>query len=192
MNHHRPPAYRHHKARGSPSFRIRGKDHYLGPYGSPESWEKYYRLVAESLSARPVILSGTPPSQISVQRLCLAYSDFAEGYYVKQGIPTAEVDCVNYALRRLIKLFGTSPAAEFGPKSLKLVRDEFIRDGQTRGTVNNNVGRIKRVFRWAVENELLPVTVYQALTTVAGLRKGRSNRSTRSRSQRNIGNTFKH
>jgi integrase len=30
------------------------------------------------------------------------------------------------------------------------------------------------MFRWAVENELVPVTTYQALAAVAGLRKGRS------------------
>jgi membrane-associated protease RseP (regulator of RpoE activity) len=47
------------------------------------------------------------------------------------------------------------------------------RDGQARSTVNNNVARIKRMFRWGAQNELIPVTIYQALATVAGLRKGR-------------------
>ena len=32
----------------------------------------------------------------------------------------------------------------------------------------------KRVFRWASSQEWLPVTVYQALATVPGLRKGRT------------------
>lgn len=84
---------------------------------------------------------------ISVQRLCLAYTDFAEKYYVKDGEMTAEVVCITYSLRNLIKLFGSTPAVEFGPRTLKLVRDEFIRDGQVRGTVNGNVSRIKRLFR---------------------------------------------
>jgi hypothetical protein len=68
-----------------------------------------------------------PPTgePLTIQRLCLAYSDFAETYYVKDGKPTAEVDCVTYALQRLIKLYGTTSAAEFGPKALKLVRDEY-------------------------------------------------------------------
>ena len=170
-----PPSYRHHKARGLAVVRIEGKDHYLGPYDSPESWEEYHRLVADYLSRKDVAPSPSFQGQpISVQRLCLAYTDFAEKYYVKDGQMTAEVVCITYALRRLIKLFGSLPAVEFGPRNLKLVRDEFIRDGQVRGTVNGNVSRIKRMFRWGVENELIPVTVYQALATVAGLRKGRS------------------
>ena len=31
---------------------IRRKAHYLGQYDSPESWEKYHRLVAEPLASR--------------------------------------------------------------------------------------------------------------------------------------------
>lgn len=171
----RIPSYRLHKARGLAVVTLDGKDHYLGPYDSPESWEKYHRLIADHLANRgkPVL---PPPTgePLTIQRLCLAYSDFAETYYVKDGKPTAEVDCVTYALQRLIKLYGTTPAAEFGPKSLKLVRDEYIRDGQVRGTINNNVARIKRMFRWAVENELVPPSTHHALAAVAGLRKGRS------------------
>jgi hypothetical protein len=43
------PSYRLHKARNCAVVTIAGKDHYLGEYDSSESWEKYHRLVAESL-----------------------------------------------------------------------------------------------------------------------------------------------
>ncbi len=46
--------------------------------------------------------------------------------------------------------------------------------GLSRGVVNHRVRRIKRAFKWAVEEELVPPPVYQGLATVAGLRKGRS------------------
>jgi hypothetical protein len=42
----RPPAYRLHKARKCAVVTIDGKNHYLGPYGSAESQEKYARLIA--------------------------------------------------------------------------------------------------------------------------------------------------
>ena len=42
----RPPAYRLQKSRNSAVVTIHGTDHYLGPYGSPESHEKYARLIA--------------------------------------------------------------------------------------------------------------------------------------------------
>jgi hypothetical protein len=39
------PSYLHHKPSGQARVRIDGKDHYLGPYGSPESKAKYDLLV---------------------------------------------------------------------------------------------------------------------------------------------------
>jgi len=51
-----------------------------------------------------------------------------EGYYVKDGKPTSEFECIRYALRRILKLYGDIPGSEFGPKALKEVREEFIRD----------------------------------------------------------------
>jgi integrase len=175
----RPPSYRHYKPKDLAVVRIKGKDHYLGKYDSPESWREYYRLIADHLApAQRLNLvqdeSQPKPPPLKVKKLCLLYTQFAESEYVKDGKPTGEVPCIKHSLRRLIKLFADKPAADFGPKALKMVRDEFVRDGLTRTTVNNNVARIKRMYRWAVENELVPVTTCQALATVRGLKCGRS------------------
>ena len=59
----RLPKYRHYKPKNLAVVRIDGKDHYLGPYGSPESQDTYRRLLAEwlakgrtrSCGARPAI-----------------------------------------------------------------------------------------------------------------------------------------
>jgi integrase len=40
--------------------------------------------------------------------------------------------------------------------------------------VNKQIGRVRRVFAWAVEEELLPAEVHAALARVVGLKKGRS------------------
>ena len=58
--------------------------------------------------------------------------------------------------------------------ALKAVRQAMIDAGRCRTLINKDVSRIRALFRWAVEQELLPVAVQQALQTVAGLRKGRS------------------
>lgn len=39
------PKYSLHKSSGQAVVRIDGKMHYLGPHGSPESREKYQRLI---------------------------------------------------------------------------------------------------------------------------------------------------
>jgi hypothetical protein len=41
------PKYRHYKPKGLAVVRIDGRDIYLGRYNSPESRQKYYRVLAE-------------------------------------------------------------------------------------------------------------------------------------------------
>jgi integrase len=49
----------------------------------------------------------------------------------------------------------------------------MIAAGLCRWTINTRVGRLKRVFRWAVSYELLPPAAYEALRAVPGLQRGR-------------------
>ena len=44
----------------------------------------------------------------------------------------------------------------------------------TRRVVNNHVGRVARMFKWACSQELVPPSVFHGLLSVEGLRKGRS------------------
>ena len=50
----------------------------------------------------------------------------------------------------------------------------MIKDGRCRTNVNRLVHWIRRAFRWGVEEELVPVSIHQALTAVTGLRAGRT------------------
>jgi hypothetical protein len=47
------PKYGHYKPKDLAVVRIDGHDHYLGKYGSPESWEKYHRLLTPSCTWGP-------------------------------------------------------------------------------------------------------------------------------------------
>ena len=44
--------------------------------------------------------------------------------------------------------------------------------GWARGYVNHQVNRVRRMFRWATEEELIKSSVYHSLLAVRGLRKG--------------------
>ena len=46
--------------------------------------------------------------------------------------------------------------------------------GWSRKYINKQVGRVVRMFRWGVSEELVPPSVHQALVAVPGLRKGRT------------------
>ena len=176
------PSYLPHKPSGQARVRISGRDVYLGPFGSPESKEAYARLIAEHFAngeSETIIL---PDGEIlTVAALVVKYDDHAQGYYVKNGRPTDERYAIKAAVAPLLRLYGSTPAEEFGPKRLKAVRQDFVssgrkRDGQplTRKYVNYRTQCIVRMFRWAVEEELVPASVYQSLKAVAGLRKGRA------------------
>src|SRR5262249_37374194 len=149
---------------------IDGHAHYLGKYDSPESWERYYRLIAELHARRQAhVADPTSPgtdSGLTVNELILVYARFADGYYVKDGRPTVEPTNIRLLLRLVRRLHGTPAACSFGPLALKAVRDEMIRAGNYRSEINRRVGRIVRMFKWGVSEELIPPAVYEALRTV--------------------------
>ena len=175
----RIPKYRHYKPKDLGVVRLDGRDQYLGRYNSPESWEKYHRMIAEWLSSSQRSARSSAPSHdvgidLSINELLLAYWDFAKTYYSKDGRPTKELGCMQEALRPLRQLYGHTSARDFGPKALKTVRQHMIDRSLSRGLINHRVGRIKRVFKWAVAEELIPPTVHHGLQAVAGLRYGRT------------------
>jgi len=188
-----PPKYRHHKARNLAVVTIDGHDHYLGPYNSPESFEKYAVLIAqsddgESDGSQPRQPSAdepvTPKAPLSIAALTLKYFKFAEGYYVKDGKPTQQVHRVKMAIRALNALYADTRADQFGPRKLREVqqylvkrKDPRAKNGPkrlSRNYANSLIRCIVRMFKWAASEELVPVTVFQSLQTVEGLKKGRT------------------
>lgn len=167
----RIPAYRHHRPSGQAVVTLNGHDHYLGPHSSPASRQEYDRLVAEWLAGGRVLQQLAP---LTVDDVIVAYMQFVEGYYRKDGEPTDEQYCIRAALRPVHRLYGQVPAAEFGPRALKAIRQTLVDDGRlARTTINSYVGRIRRMFGWAVSEQLIPGDVYQSLLTVRGLARGR-------------------
>src|SRR5262249_46022748 len=116
-----------------------------------------------------------PPPEVQAEydRL-IAYYRYAEGYYTKNGKPTSQLERVKLSIRPLNELYGHKPVTDFGPLALKAVREKMIEADWARGYINNCVGCIKRMFKWGVENELVPPSVFQGLQVVVGLRKGRT------------------
>lgn len=173
------PAYRLHKSSNQAVVTLNGRDVYLGRYNSSESQERFKRVIQEWLAnpaQRPLRIGATPAvrSDLTINELFLGYWDFVKGYYRKNGSMTSEVWSIKRALVPLIELYGSQLGSAFGPLSLKTYRQRLIDLGLNRGVINKHVGRAKRFFRWAVENELVPPSVYHALQAVAGLRCGRS------------------
>lgn len=170
-----PPKYRKHKATGQSIVTIDGKDFYLGPHGSKASKLEYDRLIGEWLAnGRSLRIAD---QVLTITELIAKYWKHAKGYYIKNGKPTDELPGLKIALQLLRSTYGNATIDQFGPLSLVALQNKFVERGNCRRYVNQNIGRIKRMFRWGVAQEIVPNEVYQRLTTVAGLRKGKTKAS---------------
>jgi integrase len=165
------PKYRKHKASGQAIVTLSGRDHYLGPWRTKASLVEYDRLIAEWLArgrqAEP------DRAGLTVVELIARYWRHATAYYRKHGRPTGERNNIRDALRPLKKLYGATLAEEFGPMRLKVVRSKMIEVGLCRTVINARVARIKRLYKWGVENELVSAEICNAILQVKGLAKGR-------------------
>ncbi len=170
----RIPRYRLHRPSGQAVVTLSGRDFYLGGFGSEVSRGEYDRRVAEWLATGRRLPPGADAMPaLSVSEVMLRYWDFCDGYYRNGDRPSPEWYHIRTALRVVRRLYGPMAAGEFGPLALKACREAFLARDQNRRTINQNVGRVKRMFRWAVENELVPASVFHGLQAVAGLRFGR-------------------
>lgn len=164
----RLPAYCLHKPSGQAFVRIRRRFYYLGPYDSPESRERWSELVEQR-----VLRADESSVEMLLSELVLLYLAHAKRYYRKNGHPTSEVGAVEAACRFLMP-YRHRRAMDFGPRTLKAVREDMVAAGLARTTINAQVGRIRRLFRWAVAEQFVKPDVLVALAAVAPLRRGRT------------------
>ncbi|HEY2147141.1 MAG TPA: hypothetical protein VGH32_04345 [Pirellulales bacterium] len=168
---HSVPRYRRHKPSGQAVVTVFGRDHYLGLWRSKASRAEYDRLIGEWLAAgRPT--TNVDDSDLRVVELNRLYWQFARGYYRKDGQPTGTLEYILVALRTLRKAYGRVRTADFGPLALKALQQKLIGQNLSRVYINKLIDVIRREFKWAVSEQLLPASVFQAIQTVPGLRKG--------------------
>lgn len=170
------PQYRLHKPSGRAIVTLNKQDFYLGEYGTEESKQAYNALISEWLAndRQPLGKHKHPKSKgLSLAELCLGYLKFAETYYQKNGQPTDEVTCIKQMIRRVRSHYGHVPACEFGPAQLKAIRQGLHEEDLSLRYINACIGRIRRMFSWAVDEELVPGEVHYRLTRVRDWQPGR-------------------
>lgn len=183
------PAYCLHKSSGRAYVTIDGKTVYLGTHGTQESRDQYDRVIGEWIGRGRTL--PTPPESSSVSCsvkgptinvLAERFWTYCQTYYVdRDGNPSDEATNFKYVLGFLVRMYGTEPAAEFGPLKLKAIREAMIQPrtikakrrsvgqdgkmitamvnittkGWSRRSTNKAISRLKRVFAWGIENELI-------------------------------------
>lgn len=143
------PSFSLHKASGQAVVRLNGYDHFLGPFDSSISRERYARLIAEweaNGRARPVPRG----CDAAIAQVIAAFWRHAKSYYRRpDGTPTSELTTFKAALRPLHRLYGSSVICDFGPLALQAVRTEMVRLGWSRRHINKHVNRIRMMVRCA-------------------------------------------
>lgn len=164
---HRLPKYRKHGKLAVVT--LSGHDYYLGKYGTKASKAWYDRLCGEHLASGGVMVQNTG-NDITIAQLLAGFLKHARKYYA------GGTEAANYGpvIRRLRKAYGVIPAGEFGPLKLKAFRDSLVAEKLSRTSVNKATNRIRRIFKWGIENELVRPDVLAALKCVSGLRYGKS------------------
>ncbi|MHC4694893.1 MAG: tyrosine-type recombinase/integrase [Planctomycetota bacterium] len=132
--------------------------------------------VAREIWQRAVFKPGqSTKAANNIAGLVHAYLGYAKRYYRNaEGKTTREPENIRYAVKPLVGYCPTLPLEEFGPLRLKKVQQKMIEHGWCRNVVNQRIGIIKRMFKWAASEQLIPASVYHALQTVEGLKRGRS------------------
>lgn len=164
----RTPKYCYHKSTGQAYVRIDGRCQYLGKYDSPESKSRYRELI----DAWRLRVDPERPIELTVGELTLLYLEYARSYYVKDGRPTSEVGCFEAASRFLMP-YRRQRAADFGPLALEAARNEMVLAGLVRTSINSQIGRIRRMFRWGVSKQLVRPEVLVSLSALPPLKEGR-------------------
>jgi integrase len=164
-----PPSLCHHKATNRAYVKLDGRRHYLGKWSSREAESAYKRFCREWL------LTGQPPvasiATIEVTEVACDYLEHARTVYSRDGKPGSEYLVVKAAMDRWNKLYGETSVLKFGPVAFKAVRQSWMDDGKSRGTITHYLRHIRKAIAFAVENEKLPVDILTAIQSVASIRR---------------------
>ena len=203
----RVPAYLRHQAAGRDRAYCYIYDQagcrrrrYLGTWNSPASKRQFRELVGTYLLNDGRLPADKPAADegVTIAELVARFLAWAETHYVKNGRRTKEWLNMRDAAAPLLALFRDEPAAAFGPKKLRRVRDEMLSlrrtvtdsDGKkqqiprlARKTINRRIGRIRTIFKWGVAEELIDSNVHDNLASLSPLRRSRTTAPERKRKE---------
>lgn len=112
---------------------------------------------------------------LTMAELVGRYLAHCEIYYRDAaGRPTSEICAIQASLAPIIAAWSEEPASGANKAWLRSVREVWLSADLSRKTINSYVSRIRRMFRWAALEDLVPESVVATLAMVPQLPKGRS------------------
>jgi integrase len=162
---------------GQARVTFNGKVFYLGPFGSPESHERYATLLrkmmgGEKVAERP---PSAPQATLKLGQLLdkwLAYLD-STGRYRKGGVRTSSRMQAGHVVESLRAVAGSTPVAKCRKGTLVAWRNELERNVKlTRGGINRKVAVVLQAFDWGSDNDLVSEDTLASVTAIKSLKLG--------------------
>lgn len=164
---------REHRARNQHYCRVGGRVRYLGPIGSAVARERFLRVLEAWRRDDP----GTRPTGLLVAELAAEHVEWMkrEGYSRSARLNRAR------ACALLTESHGAVEVERFGPLDLRDFKAFLVARGFSRDTINSRLRMARLVFRWGVEEGLVPPAVFNGLSAIRGVRVGKAPGKTRRR-----------
>jgi len=172
---HEPPVLKRSKKGGAYAY-VESRQQWFGAYDDPETHRRFAHFL-QMWEANGGQAPPAPPvaEDITCETLVALYLAYCESHYRRpDGRPTGETQQVAYTARPLLELYRHLPAASFSIHCLKQVREAMVASGLSRVTVNQRVWRIRRIFGWGAEEELVAPDVLVSLSVLRSLQQGRT------------------
>ncbi len=171
------PAYQYHMS-GQAKVRLDGIDFYLGKHGSPESYARYYALLAEYNANGKVapIKQGQPVTHQDDTPILVSHvtADFRHRVLPRHEHSPSHYACFKFLLDLLDSKHGSEPVAEFGPRKLESLRDGFVARGNCRRYANEQIGKVIKIIEHGVSRELVQPDRIVALRALEPLKLGQA------------------
>ena len=167
--------------------RSKGRMISLGRYGTEKSHARF-REIEEAWEADQAHRRHRPEAALTIAELAERYLDHEAARCESGEIHKKSLHAARYACEALIAEHAGVPVTRFGPRLLTTIQRRLLEkpccttSGRhtnepepptlARSEVNRRVNGIRRLFRWAVREELIEERILNTLTTVDGLRTG--------------------
>jgi integrase len=167
------PQLRTHKQSGRCYATFNGRPVWFGRQDDPETQARYASHLARWLANdRKPEESAEEIAGLSVSSMVARYLRHLEEMHDKRWHENNGAR-LTLALAPLLELFGDELAAEFRPKKLKAVRHVMINKGSLcRSEINARVQILRKAFRWAASEELVPASISHGLDSIDHLQIG--------------------
>ena len=165
-----PPIPRPHKPSGQDRVRWRNREYYLGASGSQEARQRYADLLVELAALEAG--RGAPPVLATAPK-APTVAEVVAGWVIQEqpGLSAEIGERIARSLEYLTRRHADLPASEVDALVLRQVREDMIGRDLAASTVNVMVGHIRRVWRWAEEQRMLPRGSWANLGTLPPIRK---------------------